>query len=636
MKRSSLIFLALLCLLLVAPLSPASAKETWTSVRSKNFFLVGNASEKEIRRVATRLEQFRDVLARLLNRANLNSSTPTTVVVFKSQSAYQQYAPPGTAGYFQSGPDMNYIALSAEGNPADPHPFSVIFHEYVHFLVKNNLQDVPVWFNEGLAEYYSTLEVLGDDRKVQIGLPIGYHLISLRENKLLPLKTLFAVGQDSPYYNESQKRGVFYAESWALVHYLLLGNDARRFPQFGKFLELLLMAHKPVEEAFQQAFQIDFVTLEKELKSYVNQHSYPGQVATFERKLEFDAEMQSAPVSEAASQYFLGDLLLHAGQLERAEKLLQQSLKLEPNAAIAEASLGMLYMRKNNFAEAKRHLEHAVSSDTSNYMVHYYYAMMLSREGMDANNVISQYAPELIAKMRAELKKTIELAPDFAEAYRLLAFIDLTSGDKTEEAVSLLKRAIALEPGELQHKFMLAQVYMRKPDFKAARQLLEAVIRDGEAELKASAQQLLDWIAKAETQEARWKADNQRRDAEGAREMEQTGGPKPDAPLATPLRPPGPGEEQVRGLLVAIDCSGQDIVLTVRSGARLLKLQSKGLEDIEFVTYSPDVSGDVTCGTRDPENPVIVTYRPSKNARAKTDGDVLVVSFIPKQMLENK
>lgn len=212
MKRScSLTLLALFCLLLVAPL--ATAKDNWTSVRTKNFFLVGNASEKEIRRVATRLEQFRDVLSRLLNRANLTSSTPTTVVVFKSRNSYQQFAPPNTAGYFQAGSDMNYIALSAEQDPNDPHPFSTIFHEFVHFMVKNNLKDVPLWFNEGLAEYYSVLEVVGDDRKVQLGLPIVEHLYALRQQKLLPLKTLFAVNHDSPYYNEANKKGVFYAQS---------------------------------------------------------------------------------------------------------------------------------------------------------------------------------------------------------------------------------------------------------------------------------------------------------------------------------------------------------------------------------------------------------------------------------------
>ncbi|HEX8494944.1 MAG TPA: FimV/HubP family polar landmark protein [Pyrinomonadaceae bacterium] len=653
MKRNTLTYLALFCLLLVAPLSSASAKDNWMSVRSKNFFLVGNANEKEIRRVAVRLEQFRDVLSRLL-KANLTSSTPTTVVVFKSRDVYKQFAPPNSAGYYISGPDMNYIALSAEQNTDDPHPFSTIFHEYVHFLVRNNLQEVPIWFNEGLAEYYSVLEVGDDDRKVQIGLPIGEHLYALRENKMLPLQTLFAVDHSSPYYNEKNKRGVFYAQSWAVVHYLLLGNEGKRQPQFSTFINLLLN-NKSVEEAFQQAFQMDFVTLEKELKEYVKRRSYPGQVATFERKLEIDAEMQSAALTEAEGQFYLGDLLLHAHQLERAEKFLQQAVKLDPNLSIAEASLGMLYMWKNNFAEAKRHLERAVAGNTSNYLVHYYYAMMLSREGMDASGMISSYPSELLEKMRAELKKTIELAPTFAEGYRLLAFINLVAGDKTDEALALLKRAVALEPGELQHRYMLAQVYMQKRDYTAARALLESVVRGGDPDTRSQAQQMLDSVKALEAQAARWKAEDERRASASAGETPTTdGGPpkltKREESSSMPetkvgaetngphvgLRQPRPGEEQVRGTLVNIDCSGTNIVLTIRVGERLLKLESEGLEDIEFTTYSPDINGDVTCGTRKPENPVIVIYRPSKNARTKLDGQVLAVSFVTKEMLENK
>ncbi|MDQ3821096.1 MAG: hypothetical protein M3362_25905, partial [Acidobacteriota bacterium] len=86
MKRRLLTLPAIILLLLVALNITASAKDTWTSVRSQNFFLVGNASEKEIRQVATRLEQFRDVFKRLFSKINFTSPVPTTVIVFKSQS----------------------------------------------------------------------------------------------------------------------------------------------------------------------------------------------------------------------------------------------------------------------------------------------------------------------------------------------------------------------------------------------------------------------------------------------------------------------------------------------------------------------------------------------------------------------
>src|SRR5712692_9190671 len=126
--------LAGLILLLAVPLT-IQAKDNWTSVRSKNFFLVGNASEKEIRQVATRLEQFRDVFTRLLTAAKFNTPVPTTVIVFKSMNSYKPFNSHNDAGYFQKGEDINYITLTTESGAQNP--YSVIYHEYVHLLVDN-------------------------------------------------------------------------------------------------------------------------------------------------------------------------------------------------------------------------------------------------------------------------------------------------------------------------------------------------------------------------------------------------------------------------------------------------------------------------------------------------------------------
>jgi tetratricopeptide (TPR) repeat protein len=640
MKRVSPILSTVLCLLLAsasqAYASSSAAKDNWTSVRSKNFFLVGNASEKEIRGVAVRLEKFREVFSRLFPKLKFNSPVATTVIVFKSDSSYKPFKPiQSVSGYFQPGEDVNYITLTTEGR--GDNAYRVIFHEYVHLLLNNTLgRSIPLWFNEGLAEYYSTFDTSDGENKVVLGTLISNHVLYLRDQKMLPLRALFAVDHKSPHYNEGDKRGVFYAESWALVHYLLLGNKGQRQHQLGRFIDLL-SAGTPVENAFQQAFQTSFEAMEKELQSYIQRNTYPALTATLDQKLETDAGMQSAAVSEAEAQAYLGDLLLHTNKLNDAEMRLQQSLAQDPELAMAHASLGMLRVRQGRFDEARTSLERAVAANTQSYLVHYYYALALSREGMGQSQRVTGYPDETALKMRAELKKAIALKPDFTESYRLLAFINLVRNEEIDESIKMLKDALALSPGKQEYSFVLAQLYMRKEDFKTARATLEPLMRDNaDPDMRAHAQALLDSLKRHEEQLARFKALEKESPANGGSNVEPSSSQPFDekaelhSALQGVLRKPGAGEEHLRATLLNIDCGPKGIVFNFKAGERTLNLHTADFTHLSFISYTGEVAGDISCGARRPANNVVVTYRPAKDPRTKTDGELIAVEFVPK------
>ena len=246
------------------------ARDNWIRVQSSSFVLVGNASERDIRKVATQLEQFRQAFSKIFTRLKINSSVPTVVIVFKSNSAFRPYKPlyngkpVELAGFFQAGQDVNYIALTSEFR--ESFPFATVFHEYVHFLTEDLTSQLPVWVGEGLAEYYSTFEMSDGDRKVWLGKAIANHILLLRQERLLPLSVLLTATHESPYYNEKNRQGVFYAESWALVHYLMIADQKKHRPQFINYLNLMVSG-KDAKDSFRQAFQQDFAAMEKELKA---------------------------------------------------------------------------------------------------------------------------------------------------------------------------------------------------------------------------------------------------------------------------------------------------------------------------------------------------------------------------------
>ncbi len=652
---------AALAVLLAA--QAANAKDTWTSVRSQNFLLVGNASEKEIRLVATRLEQFRDVFKRLLANVNFNTPVPTTVVVFKNDSSYKPFKPvvegkvSEVAGYFQSGDDVNYITLTPEHRGA-VNPYSTIYHEYTHLLVNNSMGpgSAPAWFNEGLAEYYSTFAI-EDDRKVYLGNLISHHLRLLREQRMLPLAQLLAVTQYSLQRNKHDVRSLFYAQSWALMHYLILGNEGRRLPQLGEFLSLTKKG-VPTDEAFRRAFQTDTAAMEKELEKYVRAYSFTGRVATFDKKLEFDSQMTAAPLTDAQADAYLGDLLLHTNRPDDAAVRLQRALDLDPANTMARASLGMARLRQKRLAEAVVQLREAVAAGATNYLAHYYLAYALSRAGMGENGYMpGGYPAEAAAEMRAALRKAISLRPDFPESYHLLAWVSLVNGDDPAEGVQLIRQAVALAPGNQHYALILAQLYLRQEKFDEARRTAEPLAREGtDPSLRATAQSVLASINKYEERVKEYKAQREAyerggggtprlavRDREEDAEQE-SGGETAEGPrksedemaaealaqaIHDALRKPQAGETRVRAVLTRIECGPKGLVFVFKAGERTLRLAAAGFEGLHLVNFSQQAEGELTCGARKSETQAVVTYRAGADARSKSDGSLVGLELVP-------
>ncbi len=506
---------------------------------------------------------------------------------------------------------------------------------------------MPAWFNEGMAEFYSTFDVTDNNHKVILGDLVRNHVAYLRENKLLPLRTLFAVDHNSPYYNEGNKMNIFYAESWMLVHFLVQGNEKKRLPQMNQFVNLL-RSNVAVEDAFQKAFQISFETFEKEFKAYIASRTYMGTAITFDDKLDFDTEMQSAPLTEAEAQAYLGDLLLHTHRLSEAEARLQQALALNPDLPMAQASLGVLRTYQGKTEEARQYLQKAAAANSQNYLIHFYYALALGGMKMSGFQMMTDFPATTAESMRAELKKAIELKPDFPESYALLALVNIVRDEQVDESIDLLKRALTVSRANQQVLFLLAQLYMRKQDYAAARQLLQPIASNSpDQETRERAQSFLDGLTRAEEQMAHFKAMEKesgpggdasqprllRKTANGA--SEETG-PPPDLDastiLAQALRKPREGETRVQGILTSIECNAKGITFQVRAGDRLLKIHTDNFERMQIMAFTEEVSGEITCGPRKPENYVVLTYFPSKDNR-KLDGEASALEFVPKDFV---
>ena len=206
----------------------------WFEVRSPHFTVLTDSNEKQARHIAAQFEQMRAVFHTLMPNGATDTGSPITVLALKNQKAFQTLEPASylakgqldLAGLFMQAPDKNYILIRLDA-PETDHPYAIIYHEYTHFMMRKATW-LPLWLNEGLAEFYQNTDIR--DKEVILGRADSNDILYLRQNRLLPLQTLLLVDHSSPYYHEEQKGSVFYAESWALTHYILSHRQSEKHP----------------------------------------------------------------------------------------------------------------------------------------------------------------------------------------------------------------------------------------------------------------------------------------------------------------------------------------------------------------------------------------------------------------------
>lgn len=660
MRSRSLTNALFLCASVFFIALPVAAKDDWIRVQSKNFHLIGNASEKDIRAVATKLEQFRESFRLIFPGMKVNSPTPTTVIVFKSNSSYRPFKPKrgdkideNVAGYFQAGEDVNYITLSTEGENEDT--FGTIFHEYVHFMLDTSIgkANIPPWFNEGLAEYYQTYRI-EEDQKIILGRVQAGHLYLLSQTKLIPFRQFFEVDSYSLLGTGGHSRSIFYAQAWALIHYLIQGNGGNNVKELERFLSLVLK-DVPPETAFKQAFNKDYATMEKELTAYINKSKYTNSLFTLPNKLVFDTQMTVSPMDEATSSAYLGDLLFHTRNYTDADIQLKKTLALQPDNLMANTSLGLVRMRQGNFPEAKRYLERAIALDSKSGYAQYYYAYILSRENVDEFGYVQSYPAETAAKMRAALTKAVELAPNFAESYRLLGFLAMITGNDLDNALKYINRGLAIHPGNPDYLMLAAKIKMRQEKFDEARTIAEKVARTTDKkEVRSEAEGLLNSIQQISASKAAY--DKQLAEAKSEfdaanrklnigvskppvilkrkdmtdEEFKQVERDQMNIGLNRVLPSLQPGEERVMGRIDRVHCPSSNVRFELSSAGAKFTFSAINFQSLHMSSYKEGATAfTIGCSANLSKENVVLTYRKLETPEAGVHGRVLAIAFVP-------
>src|SRR4051812_17514242 len=424
-----------LLLLMILGLGSRSADARWMRLRSPNFELYTDSSDSRARQVLTELEQFRNVFVTQSPERNV-SPLPVRVFLFQSEASFRPFQiRESSAGYYRSGPDGDYIAMRASDRTAS--------HEYVHAILHHAAHEVPAWFGEGMAEFYSTVVFRGN--QMVVGEPVPSHLVTLRAGKLLAMKTLLAVDSDSPYYRDKSKFGMFYAESWALVHMLHLSEKYR-----SGIAAFVTMTLRGEPDALQKAFGRTETEIEKDLRQYVLGESF-SHATLPAAPIDKLAKVPGEPLSELDAALLLAKLFTVSERRSEAGKLYEAILKAHPNSAEAEAALGYLALQKAEDESAVAHLRRALDLGLRNARLCLDLALL--RRDQKAND----------AEVLDLLRRSVRFDPDLYESRYSLGQFALRKG-LPSEALPHLNRAAELQPNRMQAWDDLATAYLENKD----------------------------------------------------------------------------------------------------------------------------------------------------------------------------
>ncbi|MBK8100977.1 MAG: DUF1570 domain-containing protein [Planctomycetes bacterium] len=190
------------------------------------------------------------------------SKTRFRVFLFAGEQGYKDYcakilgdAPSHTAGLYS--PVLKQLLIWNVQKREDMD--RTIRHESFHQYLDRVLVEPPVWFNEGMAEFWETAKYEGG--LLQGGQVRRDHVALLIRSKkdLVPLAQ-FVHGARSDFYANAQLR---YAQAWALVHFLRKGPSGwqKLFPK----VWTALRGDAPLREAIDGAFAgVDWPRFETE------------------------------------------------------------------------------------------------------------------------------------------------------------------------------------------------------------------------------------------------------------------------------------------------------------------------------------------------------------------------------------
>lgn len=367
-----------------------AAQSAWTELRGDNFVLAGTLDAGALNPIACEVQQVLRALGLPREGAPIPSIIATTNEREMRELLPQYWERRGARplGGYWAGLYGHHIAVRVDARPEER--MRRLLHEVAHFSTHATGSEPALWLDEGISELWEHAAVEG--RHIEIGRPVPRHLRDLRSDRnWIPVAEMLSA-QEIPARNSQ----MFYAQSWALVHYLVLNKPDGAGGRLDRLPE---PADLPTDD---------------ELKSYAR-----GRLADPLRLTLAVAPSECRDAFEVRSVPETESLLLRAKALADGERpdaalsMLTDVLRRDNDNPEALETLGFVHFVGNRHRESATAFDRAIATGQASHVAYYYRALLAGTHPALTDG--SGPVPEM-----DYLRRAIRLNPGFRPALERL------------------------------------------------------------------------------------------------------------------------------------------------------------------------------------------------------------------------
>jgi len=469
-----LLALALLCF-------ANEARAEWRRAETPHFKMQGDLPEAEIRGLATELEAVDALMRSLTGTTDAPKARKADILIVGDVATVQRLTgiPGFVGGITIANPLGNMIIVAHEVNSNDPqYQFrSPLFHEYGHdFMLRHLGSNLPGWYVEGFATYFSSARVLPGG-EVRFGAFPWELEGAFDQGPSVAFKDIMSVVAER---EDGPPPLSLYAQGWLIAHHYL--SHGARSAEIGRYLDAVRAGQSVARpETF---FAGGIAGFDIEMASYFKALPQPREARLGVIDPASLVERALRPAETLLVDRRLRDLAIRsrgtaASDIEEMRQRLlasYRSAKAVLDQYPDEAELGFyvsaLALACEERQQARAIADTLLAHDANNPLLLAFKADVLTEIAREED---PGHFSELIAESRSLIRRALTIDPDNAVAASALFRNYSADEGASPNARRYLARAIQLNPADFELRMRAVELSQRNGDLPAAIEMLEPI-----------------------------------------------------------------------------------------------------------------------------------------------------------------